>query len=109
MSEVVNMEKTNCWDDRLIGIGWDLDLESLQAQPKDRGMAKLVVAPFGVVPPETTLVKDRDMDHLKGLLQWYATGLPRGQAFLSSLYACPCVDIGKGCYSQVPPDSCGTA
>ena len=98
MSEVVNMEKTNCWDDRLIGIGWDLDLESLQAQPKDRGMAKLVVALFGVVPPETTLVKDRDMDHLKGLLQWYATGLPGGLAFLSSLYACPFVDIGKGCY-----------
>jgi hypothetical protein len=38
------------------------------------------------------------MDHLKGLLQWYATGLPDGLAFLSSLYACPFVDIGKGCY-----------
>ena len=67
---VVNPEKRNCWDDRLIGIGWDLDLKSWRAQPKDRGMAKLVVALFDVVPPAATLVKERDMDHLKGLLQW---------------------------------------
>ena len=38
------------------------------------------------------------MDHLKGLLQWYASGLPGGQAFLASLYACAFVDVGKGRY-----------
>lgn len=94
----VNLEKLKCWEDRLIGIGWDLDLESWRAQPKDRGMAKLVVALFDVVPPGTVLVEERDMDHLKGLLQWYASGLPGGQAFLASLYACAFVDVGKGRY-----------
>ena len=53
----VNLEKLKCWEDRLIGIGWGLDLESWRAQPnKDRGMAKLVVALFDVVPPGTVFI-----------------------------------------------------
>jgi len=93
--KVIQDEKKKCWEDRLIAIGWELDFAAWRAQPKARGMAKLFVALFDIVPSDTELVKERDMDHLKGLLQWYASGIPAGQAFLSSLYACPLIDLGN--------------
>lgn len=33
----INEDKKKCWDDRLIGIGWELDFEAWRAQPKDKG------------------------------------------------------------------------
>ena len=94
----INEDKKKCWDDRLIGIGWELDFEAWRAQPKDKGMAKMLLALFETVPEDASLIRERDMDHLKGLLQWYAPGIPAGQAFLSSLYACPLINLGQGSF-----------
>lgn len=59
-------------------------------------MAKMLVALFETIHPGSKLVCERDMDHLKGLLQWYVSGIPAGHAFLASLYACPVVLVKGG-------------
>ena len=58
----------------------------------------MLLALFETVPEDASLIRERDMDHLKGLLQWYAPGIPAGQAFLSSLYACPLINLGQGSF-----------
>ena len=85
----VQADKVNCWEDRLEGIGWELNLETWAVLPKEKGLAKLMVVLFETVPIGCEWVRERDMEKLQGLVQWYAAGIPAGSAFVSSLFACP--------------------
>ena len=84
----VNMEKVSTWESKLVAIGWEFDFESWRVQPKTRGLAKLLHFLFVVIPPGHTTVHEKDLERLCGLLNWYAPGIPAGNAFVASLYRC---------------------
>ena len=84
----VNYEKVHSWPNELIGIGWHVDFEQWTVRPKDRGIAKMLKALFEKIPPHAKSVRVDHLEHLTGLLVWYARGIPSGQSFVSSLYAC---------------------
>ena len=42
-SLTVQADKVNCWEDRLEGIGWELNLEAWAVLPKEKGLAKQMV------------------------------------------------------------------
>ena len=92
----VQHDKVATWKSGLVAIGWEFDFLTWKVQPRDRGLAKLLVVLFDTVPIEAKLVREHDMDRLKGLLQWYASGIPAGKSFLASLYACPFVSGKSG-------------
>jgi hypothetical protein len=84
----VNMEKVSLWESKLVAIGWEFDFETWRVQPKTRGLAKLLHFLFVVIPLGHTTVHEKDLERLCGLLNWYAPGIPAGNAFVASLYRC---------------------
>lgn len=84
------------WEHKLEAIGWEFDFQAWTVQPKERGLAKLLIMLFEVVPVGSEWIRERDMEKLQGLVQWYAAGIPAGAAFISSLYACPRTRNDKG-------------
>jgi hypothetical protein len=84
----VNMEKVSVWESKLVAIGWEFDFETWRVQPKTRGLAKLLHFLFVVIPLGHTTVHEKDLERLCGLLNWYAPGIPAGNAFVASLYRC---------------------
>ena len=93
--EGVNMKKVNRWRDKLVAIGWEFCFNTWRVQPKRRGLAKMMVLLFDTIPPGTKFVQHRDMDRLQGLLTWYASGIPAGKSFISSLFRCGETSRGK--------------
>jgi len=89
-------DKVKYWDCKLEAIGWEFDFVTWTVQPKERGLAKLVIMLFETIPVGSEWVRERDMEKLQGLVQWYAAGIPAGAAFISSLYACPRTRNEKG-------------
>ena len=85
----IQRDKVKYWDTKLEAIGWEFDFVKWTVQPKERGLAKLLIMLFETIPMGSEWVKERDMEKLQGLVQWYAAGIPAGAAFISSLYACP--------------------
>ena len=92
----IQSDKVKYWDCKLEAIGWEFDFVAWTVQPKERGLAKLLIMLFETVPVGSEWVKERDMERLQGLVQWYAAGIPAGAAFISSLYACPRTRSEKG-------------
>ena len=45
---------------------------------------------FNVLPIGASTVHEKDLERIVGMLTWYASGLPCGQAFTASLFACKC-------------------
>jgi hypothetical protein len=94
-AEGVNMKKVNRWRDKLVAIGWEFCFNTWRVQPKSRGLAKMMVLLFDTIPPGTRLVQHRDIERLQGLLTWYASGIPAGKSFISSLFRCGETSRGK--------------
>ena len=63
----VQADKVNCWEVRLEGIGWKLNLETWAVLPKEKGLAKLMVVLFETVPIGCEWVLERDMEKLQVL------------------------------------------
>ena len=84
---VINLSKVNVWTGELIGIGWHLDFTTWKVQPKQRGMAKLLLGVFTDIPMGADTIKTKELEKVAGLLTWYATGIPLGAKFVSSLHA----------------------
>ena len=84
---VINLSKVNVWPGELIGIGWHLDFTTWTVQPKQRGMAKLLLGVFSDIPMGADTIRTKDLEKVAGLLTWYATGIPLGAKFVSSLHA----------------------
>ena len=92
----IQSDKVKYWEHKLEAIGWEFDFKAWTVQPKERGLAKLLIMLFEVVPVGSEWIRERDMEKLQGLVQWYAAGIPAGAAFISSLYACPRTRNDKG-------------
>ena len=86
--EGVNNEKISLWKDKIEAIGWELNFRSWRAQPKKKGMAKLMVLLFDTIPFGAITISSETMNKLTGTLNWYAAGIPAGKAFTASLFAC---------------------
>lgn len=85
--ETVNQEKVVISPDKLIGIGWEFDFISWTVQPKERGMAKLLLSVFKDIPMGATSASEKDLEKVAGVLTWYASGIPAGEKFVTSLHA----------------------
>jgi len=69
----------------LEGIGWRFDFQTWRVEPKRRGLQKMLVYLFHLIPLDKEYVSEKELERLIGLLQWYAAGLPSGKSFLASL------------------------
>ena len=83
----INMSKVRVWSGELVGIGWHFDFKSWTVQPKERGMAKLLLALFQEIPVGAQTTSEKDLEKVAGTLTWYAAGIPAGAKFVSSLHA----------------------
>ena len=84
----VNRKKIKTWAGRLEAIGWDFDFGKWTVQPSMRGLAKLIFYLFKVLPVGATIIHEKDLERMCGVLSWYASGLPSGSAFTASLFVC---------------------
>ena len=85
--DTINRSKVNVWEGELIGIGWHFDFVTWTVQPKERGMAKLLIAVFEDIPMGATTASEKNLEKVAGILTWYASGIPAGAKFVSSLHA----------------------
>ena len=83
----VNAKKVKVWENELEGIGWHFDFQTWTVQPKQKGMAKMLLCLFNDIGPNDTSISEDTLDKLTGLLTWYSDGLPYGSKFISSFYA----------------------
>ena len=72
----INYDKVEIWGNGLIGIGWEFDFVSWTVQPKRRGLAKILIALFILIPPRARTVRVDDLATVTGLLTWYSKGDP---------------------------------
>ena len=96
----VNKKKVNRWNGKLEAIGWDLCFRRWRVQPKIRGLSKMLVLLFDVIPPGTRIVEHRHLERLQGLLMWYASGIPAGKSFIASLFKCGETTHGNAALSR---------
>jgi len=82
----INSEKKKSWAGSLTAIGWQFDFVAWTVRPKERGLAKMLVGLFIVIPPGAKAVHESKLESVTGLLSWYAEGIPAGNNFVSSLF-----------------------
>lgn len=85
---VINKSKVKIWPTQLEGIGWHFNFITWTVQPKSKGMAKILFNVFDRIPIGAESVDEKDLEKATGVLNWYAAGIPAGQSYVSSLYAC---------------------
>ena len=86
--DVINRDKVKIWPGGLQGIGWHFNFEKWTVQPKGKGMAKMLHSVFDRVPVGASSADVKELETVTGILSWYATGIPAGRSYLSSLFAC---------------------
>ena len=84
----VNETKDKFWPTSLEFIGWHLDFVEWNVMPKERGMAKMVLALFEEIAPGQRHTTLKALDRVTGLLTWYSLAIPSGASFVASLFAC---------------------
>ena len=104
--DTINRSKVNTWKGELIGIGWHFDFTTWTVQPKERGMAKLLIAVFVDIPMGALTVSEKDLEKVAGILTWYASGIPAGAKFVSSLHANKHHLCSKSKRVSLTPESC---
>jgi hypothetical protein len=95
-NESVNAAKDKMWRNRVEAIGWEFDLENWFMIPKKKSLAKLIILLFEAIPPGSRIAKVVHLEKLTGGLSWYSSGLPAGNSFLTSLFACQFAKYRKG-------------
>jgi len=84
----VTEDKTKKWEGMLEAVGWVYDFDKWVVYPKQKGLQKMMAYLFKLVPPGTRFTTVGDLQKVTGVLCWYATAIPAGRSFLSSLYKC---------------------
>jgi hypothetical protein len=86
--EAINKDKVSLFENGLEAIGWSFDFISWTMTPKKKGLAKLLILLFEIIPPGKRVITQSELDKITGTLTWYALGIPSGKSYLSSLFAC---------------------
>ena len=89
-TDAVNEEKRIEYKQDLMAIGWNFNFrrDVWKVMPKAKSFKKLFHCLLVLIKLGSTKVKNKVVEKVAGVVNWYMKVIPAGQSFVKSLYSC---------------------